>query len=692
MIKEDAYKFKGLFTPMSFEDYKTSQENNRKYVKSQQDFYALINKDTSIEELRNILKNDDLIQNSSSNQLMRLFTAFRDVNAFDEMIELFEKSSNQTFKDSLMVNELLMVAYNKKNQPDKTIELGQRLVKEKRISGDIFGGLGKAYLLKSKTAKSEQDKKRYLNNSKSAYEAGFAEFAEFYPGINAVYRYIDLGEIKQARELAKLVYLACKKEGAEETHDYWCTTTKLEAGCIAGQSKKELEASLKDLLSYNVPKWQFETTLETLKNVNENYQSADIDLIIDELSKKIELLDNENNKRNTHETNRDEKLESVVNNSYSYRGLASNFEGASSVGGNFRFGGQLPDHSISRKDVEIFDGILNTPIKELFPVGIEIKGVDPNTTIQNINDVDLFLNVVDKFIRFHYGTENFANTGLHLEQNAEINNSVYDQTVDALIGMSGIKGNKLADSRTNISAIFALGLGDCRHHAQVKQLLFDRWQGRKMKKAILTAYACMGHKEIYDKAIAKFNELYKMELRTIDICVSMPIQIKSMYNAEKDGEKFIESKDGKDSVLEEHTMNILVKRNDNDELESLYITDSFYQKNYDWKHFKVDVENIKVTEDGKFIIDAGELSGKRVNSGKSLPIKIIPTAYAGKRDVHSKDDHGNNITLLGIPFNIKSTEDLVKILQKREYIEKVLNSLRENGNIENARLKETENS
>ena len=691
MIKKDVYTFGGLTVPMDFSDYKEAQRNNAQYAKAQQDFFDLINNNTNIEELRAFLHDDEIIQNLSSNQLMRLFVAFRDAGSFAEMIELFEKSTNESFTNSLMVNELAMVAYNKLGKPDMTIELGEKLQKEGRLSGDVFGGLGKAYLLKNKSSQKEEDKLQFLKKSKEAYEEGFKQFAEFYPGINAVYRYIDLGQIEEARKLSKLVYLACKKEGAEETHDYWCTATKLEAGCIAGQSQKELQDSLEDLLLYNVPSWQLETTRDTLQNVNKNYKSEAIDMIIDQLNKKIELLGQKTDSANSNRDHKDTKLDSIIKNSYSYRGLASNFEGASSVGGNFRFGGQLPDHSISRKDLEIFDGILNIPIKELFPQGIEIRGIDSNMTMQDIEDVNLFLKVADYFIRYHYGTNNFANTGLHLEKNAEINNSLYDQTVDALIGISGVHGNKLADSRTNISAIFALGLGDCRHHAQVKQLLFDRWQGKKMKDALLTAYKYKDQKEIYDASIALFNELYNVELRTIDVGVSMPIKIKSMYNAEKKAGKFVATEDGQDSVLEEHTMNILVKRNDQNELKNLYITDAFYQNNYDWEHFKVDIENMSITENGDFIIEAGQLSGNSVDNGKSLPIKIKPTAYAGKRDAHDKDDHGDNITLLGIPFNIQNVEDFKKILQNRSNIEQMLNVLRENANYEKVIAHDTEN-
>lgn len=681
--KDDVF-FSGFFVPMNFSDFKESQLKNKRYANRQNEFYSLVRENKDIDGLRMILNDDILIQGATSTQLMFLFTSFRDLNAFDEMIALYEKSDNLTFKDSLMVNEQLMVAYNKKKMPDKTIKLATKLINEGKTSGDVYGALGKAYLLRSQTAENESKKKYFLSASKDAYEFGFVEFGEFYPGINAVYRFIDLGDLKKAKELANVVYLSCKKEGSEETNDYWCTTTMIEAGCIAGKSKEELQEGLEDLLNYDVPAWQFNSTIETLQNVNKNFKSENVQMIIDRLKERVEGIERgEKFTKKPKKSQLEAKLDSIISNSYSYRGLASNFEGASSVGGNFKFGGQLPDHSISRKDIEIFDGILERPLKDLFPSDYQLNSISGEKSLSSIEDVNEFLDTVDKFIRYHYGTENFAGTGLHLEKNAEINNSVYDQTVGSLISVAGIKGNKTADSRTNISAIFALGLGDCRHHAQVKQILFDRWQGKKMKNALLSAYSSIDDKEKYNEAIKRFYDIYNVELRTIDVGVKLPIKIKSMYNAEKENGKFIESKNGEESVLEEHTMNILIRR-DGNKLLKLQIADAFYQNNYNWKRFDVDIDNMGISDKGGFIISAGEISGKEVNSGKDLPITIVPAVYAGKRDVRSKDDHGNNITLLGIPLNILNSDDFVKLLQKRKSFEKVLNALRENGNLENS--------
>lgn len=645
---------------------------------------SLQSKEEKVTAYVSIVNNSEIIESATSNQLMHLFSSLRNLGNFENMIKLYHNSNNLTFKQSLMVNEFLMVAYNKCNMPDNTIELSTKLIASGKTSGDVYGAQGKAYLLKSKSATSPKEQHEFLVKSLQAYESGFLKYAEFYPGINAVYRYIELGQLPKAQQLANLVYLACKKEGAEETNDYWCTTTKLEASCIAGKSKREIVKSLQDLLKYDVPAWQFQTTKDTLQSINQTFNLPIINDIVELLNARIENQTINHNlisaEQLTQKSSQPKNITTaLLKRSYNYRGLASNFEGASSVSGNFRFGGQLPDHSISRKDIEIFDGILHTPAYKLFPTDKLPKEFEKIKTLSKITDTKVFLTAVDTFIRYHYGTENFTNSNLHLESNAEINNSIYDQTVNAVITLSGKSGDKLSDSRTNISSIFAIGMGDCRHHAQVKQLMFDRWQGEQMKDCLVSAYKAIssGNKKAHDIMVEKFNEIYSTQLRTLDVKVNMPIEINGMYNAQKTADgKFIANKNNENVTLEEHTMTMLVNMNNNGVATNVTLADAFYQNNYNWANHNVPLNEITL-ENNEFSMNVGNLPADKVNTGNSLPITLTPAVYAGKRDTHSIDEHGNNLMLLGIPIKINNTNDMLQTLQSRQDVEKSLTVVRE---------------
>ena len=670
---EDNFSFSGLYYQA---DLNNARKKNIEQAKNQAQLKKQIDKVFSLPDgqkekaLSILVNNKEMLQSLCSDNLMYLFTKLR--GHFDLMIQLYNNSSNKVFSDSLMVQEQLLVAYNKTNNPDKSIELGLSLVQSGRISGDVFGGLGKAYLMKSQNAQNKEEKMQYLSLSAVYYEQGFISFCEFYPGINATYRYIDLGDFKKAQELAKIVYLSTLKEGAESTTDYWCASTRVEAACVAGFSQEEIDKALNYLLTLDAESWAIDSTITTLQNVNKTYKSDKVAYVINKLVEKQQGIEEP---EQVPELN-DQKLHAIQSKSYNYRGLASNFQGSSSVGGNMRFGGQLPDHSISRKDVEFFDGILQTPLKDLFPEGefeklyAEELGkniVQANLTLNQITSTKAFLKVIDKFIRYHFGTENFANTGLHLENNAEINNSDYDKAVKGLLEVSGKKGSRQADSRTNISALFALGLGDCRHHAQVKQLLFDRWQNKKMNNIL----SQMQKNGITEELVRDFYDIHNVELRTFDVEVHVPIELEGMYSPVKgeDGKYIYNPR--QQTTLEEHTMTVLIKKS-NGKLSDIKLADAFYQEHYDWSYMHIDIDkDITLDGNGNYMIHAGDLSRELIDKD-GVPIVIQPTVYAGKRDKYNMDEHGNNVKLLGLPININNTEQMVKALKNRKMLAKYL--------------------
>ena len=675
---------------------------NRSRVVKQKEFSSLMAEIEKLpiedkkKELEMFLQDVNQIALFSSDELMSLFVEFRKIKSFSNMIKLYKISVNEEFKNSIMVKEQLMVAYNKTGDMQASVDLGCQLIEEGVASGDVYGAVGKAYYSLSKGETDIESRKQLLKDSINFYKIGFEKYMEFYPGINVAYKMIELAGLEEgneaketlarAGEIAQVVYYCTLKEGANETKDYWCAATRLEAACIASISNNskldgEIDRALNYLSKFKMESWGWETTIDSMKNLNKFAKSGKIEYVISKLS---EFKENSTDKKVEVSAGYDDKMNSIVASSYNYRGLASNFEGASSVGGNMKYGGQLPDHTVSRKDVEFMDTILNTPLVQLFPnegfnevFGEEISQSlnSGNLKMNDINDVNLFLKVIDKFIRYHFGTENFAETGLNLENNAEINNSVYDQTVSSVIKFFGKDGDRTVDSRTNISVLFTLGMGDCRHHAQVKQLLFDRWQEKKMDSILTKMYK---GEVSPSQGIVDFNDIYRLQLRTIDVNITLPIQLggeksNEMYNPVKEDGKYV-VQEGQKNPLEEHTMTILLRTDENGCLEDARIADAFYQHTYDWQNYSLDIDkDISVDENGHYVINAGTISAKKVVGDVELPVVISPTVYAGKRDVVSKDEIGSTTKLLGIDCPIN---DIVISLSHRDYMVKLLGKIR----------------
>ena len=153
---EDNFSFSGLYYQA---DLNNARKKNIEQAKNQAQLKKQIDKVFSLPDgqkekaLSILVNNKEMLQSLCSDNLMYLFTKLR--GHFDLMIQLYNNSSNKVFSDSLMVQEQLLVAYNKTNNPDKSIELGLSLVQSGRISGDVFGGLGKAYLMKSQNAQNK---------------------------------------------------------------------------------------------------------------------------------------------------------------------------------------------------------------------------------------------------------------------------------------------------------------------------------------------------------------------------------------------------------------------------------------------------------------------------------------------------------------------------------------------------------
>ena len=690
-----------------------------------------------------------------SSQMMALFSAYRDLNAFDRMISLYQNAENEDFKKAPMVREQLAVAYRKvprgkdpKAQTkliDKMWDYHQSmnlclgLIDEGYGNGVSYENIGRClrYIaekteMKDKSAESRR-KTELLTDSVARLESGFMATLESSVGIQAVHGNIILGNTDKAKETAKVVYLAALRDGAEESNDYFCVSAALQAACVAGENKDVIDHLYNRLENSLRYQWELDDISRDMARISQSMPNEQVTAICNRLEglKKTAIPQEDEKGRKTdaivfsHQLNKDRymtedpKLQAVLDHSYSYRGCGSAFRGTNRVGGNMAFGGQLPDHTVSRKDLRLFTGVVKMTPADL---GIKFKepipGVDMarliSSPLTDIKDPELFMCVTDKFIRQTFTTEHFAGSDLHMENNALAKEKVlngkneieyesrYDATVKSVLRACGKKikdKDKNVDTRTNISAIFALGMGDCRHHAQVKQIMFDMWQKQQMNDCLSDMYyAAWQGKTVDTKGpqAQKFFDILDTELRTADVEVRMPVVMhqeekKKWHNdtdytilKDQDGKPIMVDKlyspvmteDGKYLVdetqkmhnLEEHTLCWLIKKDRDGNLTQFGLRDAFYQDlHYDWGHQNVDISEIKVVN-GKPEIPAGHIPGEKTSTGKPIAVYQGPAVYnSGKRDTVVSNSIGRDVCLVGIPLDGFATPaDFVKMIKDRD--------------------------
>ena len=655
---------------------------------------------------------------------MQVFSACRELGQSASMIQAYESAENDSFKNASMVREQLAGAYAKEGDKAKAAEISQELIDSKQASSISYTVLGKC---------------QSPEEAKKTFEKGFKETLDPFVGLQAVQANIRAGgedDKKHAQELAKVVYLSALRDGAEESTDFYTLSAALQTAIIAGEKSDKIDHFVSRIAKSVEHPWE----LEELKR---NMQALEKAGINPEMTQGIQgqLQNMENTSVAEVKTSGkkqksgvvaieatddrtfgdDEKLTALRKHSYNYRGCGSDFRGVSRVGGNMEFGGQLPSHTVSKKDLELFTGLVNASPEALGMTAEDLKGIkgaNLEQPLSEIKDPELFMQIADKFIRKTFMTENYTGSGLHLEDNALAKEadgkSIYDRTVVGELETCGknsnIRGMEKAeqakekafvDTRTNIAAIFALGMGDCRHHAQVKQIMFDMYQRQQMNASLQEMLGEIDQGKTVDiqngQAAQDFYEVLDTELRTSDVKIMLPVIMKQeewegkmydmMYQPDltDDGKFAIDhefdqksyqasARDGKTQdhlhCLEEHTFCWLTKKDRQGKLESFGLRDAFYQtegKMYQWGHRDIPLEAIH-TDSGKLEIDAGAVAGEKSADGEDFPIYLRPTNYnSGKRDQKVMSSTGRDICMVGIEVSgFDTTESFIGLINAGE--------------------------
>jgi len=234
--------------------------------------------------------------------LIELMFSFRDVEAFDELVELYN-SFPAPVKEYIIVKQQFALALNRRNQSgdrEKALRILDEVLENRgpdsetlgikgRIHKDIYTEAGRGGSITAAAA---------LDYAIDAYTKGFeADPRDYYPGVNAINLLMqkdDTEALKEVARLLPLVSFAVERRGGASSSNYWDLATVLELACI-GDDWANANRVLPKVILAAINFFETATTLgnlRLLKRARERTarEVAKLDGILNELSvRDIEL-------------------------------------------------------------------------------------------------------------------------------------------------------------------------------------------------------------------------------------------------------------------------------------------------------------------------------------------------------------------------------------------------------------------
>ena len=216
----------------------------------------------------------DNLQTTEAGVLVDLFLSYRAVQAWQSMLDLFERLP-VTLKRLVMLREQLGFALNRLGQRSEALEVLQLIVEEQGRSSETCGLIGRIYKDQWNEAREKGEDllaAGYLDKAIQAYREGFeTDFRDAYPGINAV-TLLDIkgaqGALELQAELLPIVRYAVKRRLASTRPDYWDHATLLELAVLANDPNGA-QRYLGDALASVREPWEPLTTANNLKLIQE---------------------------------------------------------------------------------------------------------------------------------------------------------------------------------------------------------------------------------------------------------------------------------------------------------------------------------------------------------------------------------------------------------------------------------------
>ncbi|MEX5271551.1 TRAFs-binding domain-containing protein [Kocuria sabuli] len=210
-------------------------------------------------------------QETPTDLLVDLLLAYRDVAAYEEMVDL-EANLPLPLRRHPTVKQQLAFALNRRNAPgdaERAISILQALKASGGYDPETSGILGRIYKDKFRRLRHEYPEQAHeaLLDAIKTYEDGFrADLRDYYPGVNALTLMIVEGSeecLRRARELSPIVAFAVAVRQGVASHDYWDVATVLELA-VGRTDEREAQRALNKLLYLNPPRWVRTTIADNL--------------------------------------------------------------------------------------------------------------------------------------------------------------------------------------------------------------------------------------------------------------------------------------------------------------------------------------------------------------------------------------------------------------------------------------------
>ena len=205
--------------------------------------------------------------------LVKLFLAYRDQRAWDEMIALVDLMS-KPLANTVMIREQLALALNRAGNSEDAEQVLKTLIAERGGSSESYAILGRVYKDRWRKAKNKFTAKGELDRAIDAYMKGFeSDWRDALPGINAVTLMAVRNPPDPRRlEIMPIVRYAASRRIAAGNPDYWDYATLLELA-ILGNDEAEATKNLASMLPIIRAVWEPESTRNNLRIISEARQA-----------------------------------------------------------------------------------------------------------------------------------------------------------------------------------------------------------------------------------------------------------------------------------------------------------------------------------------------------------------------------------------------------------------------------------
>ena len=492
--------------------------------------------------------------------------------------------------------------------------------------------------------------RKAMEISRDCYQDGFGIDFEYYPGVNAVYNNLFLGNHEEAERLAPMVLQSCKREGGRTSTDYWNLATQVELGLIMNNPGALLD-SLPRTLENAKAGWELSTTVDSIERLSQQRKMSHSDTtLLDFVGEKLRDRMAVGFPPKDPNWNQGAFLDSIQRELEGMPGVSASRQAALDpermqvtdkllerstrfnevfnskfVGGNVPFGGQVSDVPINRTDLRA------------------LRHVIAELGLNRISDFKEFNRVADQFVEGRFGLVDPETGKRVLEDLHSPEHEVMDRFSKERHELTEARTS--GSSKTNLGVELLMGTGDCRHTAISKQALFDVWKRDHQTEHLLTRFAGYGPATekgdlaTYEREMAGVKEWDKLQLVTFTMTFETPIDLQK--DAQGNPQKYqlimdeqgrpVKAPEGKSLAVEDHTFNAVLRFDDDGlvlpfEEGGLVTEDVFYKDFYPLSGRALDPREIMNPEG----FDLGQL-GVATADGEHLPFRGVVTRFSGNR-------------------------------------------------------------